>query len=291
MSPAAAIARIEWRRPMQRHAHGAFICEMIVDVTPPNGRPTAEQADARHGEIGKHHRKQRKRRAEERPSRPEDVRLAHLRWSELIRLMRHRYRVEMPPTDAARRDLAILLGYATLTGKKVQHIVGIWAPWIDEDELDYLAAQRPVLHKADDLAHKLDLYYCDRQALAIHTIGSVDVDQAERERLRRQRDYNERKRKRKAKQEEPMQIETTPKHDLSRRQAAVLEKVDGAEIATSNLMEQVRRHRAFRGVATDSLRIIVHRTLDQLLTMGLITDRSDPNPRGGRQIRYVWRQQ
>jgi hypothetical protein len=272
--------KIEWRRPM------------IIDVTPPNHRPTAEQTAARHREAKKRWQRQHERRGEDKPQKPDDVRLAHLRWRELQRLLRHRYGVVMPETAEARRDLEILIGYAVLTGKTVKHQAELWAPWLDEDEADHMSAQRPVLHKADDLAHKLDLRYFDRQRLAIRTIGAIDCDKAERDRLRRER-CNEAKRQRRAAKQETstMQTETKPKHDLSRRQAAVLEKVDGAEIAASNLMEQVRRHRAFRGLATDSLRIIVHRTLDQLLAMGLVADRNDPNPRGGRQIRYVWRQQ
>jgi hypothetical protein len=268
---------IEWRRPM------------IMEVTPAYCRPTAEQAAARHQQIRKHWRRQRERRSEERPSKPEDVRLAHLRWRELQRLSRYRYGAVMPDTFEARRDLEILLGYAILTGKKPSHQAELWAPWLDPAEAEHLAAhQRPILHRADDLAKKLDLHYCDRQALAITTIGSVDVDQAERDRLRRQRDYNERKRKRKAKQEEPMQTETAPKHDLSRRQLAVLEKVDGAEIATPELVEQLRRHRAFRGVAASSLKIVAHRVLDQLKALGLITDRFAPGQKG-RPVRHVSR--
>src|SRR5438477_9612377 len=116
--PLAPIAGIEWRRPM------------IMDITPQNHRPDAEQAAARHGEVQKHWRWQAKRRAEEQPSKPEDVRLAHLRWRELQRLLRHRYGVVMPDTDAARRDLAILVGYAVLAGKKVQHQTELWAPWL-----------------------------------------------------------------------------------------------------------------------------------------------------------------
>jgi hypothetical protein len=105
----------------------------VMRAAPPN-RPTAEQAAARHREVEKHWRKQRKHRGEEKPQKPEDVRLAHLRWRELQRLLRHRYGTVMPDTDAARRDLTILIGYAVLTGKKPQHQAEIWAPWLNEDE-------------------------------------------------------------------------------------------------------------------------------------------------------------
>jgi hypothetical protein len=256
---------------------------MIVDVTPPNRRPDAEQAPARHREVKKHWRWQSKRRSEETPDKPDDVRLAHLRWRELQRLLRHRYGVVMRPTAEARRDLEILIGYAVLTGKKPQHQVALWAPWLDEDEADHIAAQRPVLRKADDLAERLDLRYCDRQALAITTIGSVDVDQAERERLRCQR-RNEAKRQKQAaaaKQEK----HTMP--SMKPREKVVLAAIGATEIATTSVVEQVKRHRAFRELT--SARQEIHRILNRLLDMGLIVDRSEPRPQGS--IRYVSRHQ
>jgi hypothetical protein len=266
-----AIARIEWRRPV------------IADVTP-NRRPDADTVAARHGEVRKHHRKQRKRRAEETPEKPEDLRLAHLRWRELIRLLQYRYRTEMPDTAEARRDIAILINYAILTDKKPQHIVEVWAPWLDQDELDHMAAhQRPILHKADDLAKRLDLHYFDRQRLSIRTIGAVDVDHAERDRLRLER-RNEAKRQKRAaanQEEKPM----------SHRQRAVLEKIDHGADAVPELVKQLARHKAFRGVAAASLRKVVHRTVDELLAAGEIADRYAPNPCGGRPIRHVSRPQ
>jgi hypothetical protein len=268
-------ANFGWRRPM------------IWDITPSNyGRPNADQADARHREIQKHWQQQRKRHAEETPSKPDDIRLAHLRWRELQRLLRYRYGVVMPDTAEARRDLEILICYAVLTGKKVQHQAELLAPWLGEDEIDHLAAhQRPVLHKADDLAERLDLRYCDRQRLAIRTIGSVDVNQAERDRLRRQR-QNERKRAKRAKQEEPMQTETAPMH-LKPKERKVLARIDGAEIAVPELIKRVANLKEFKKLAAP--RWEVHKILDHLVAVGLVADRSKPRPQG--TIRYVSRRQ
>jgi hypothetical protein len=256
----------------------------IMDAAP-NRRPDADQAAARHQEVKKHWRKQRKRRSEERPSKPEDVRLAHLRWRELIRLLRHRYGVVMPDTYEARRDLEIVINYALLTGKKPSHQAELWAPWLDEDEADHLAAhQRPVLHKADDLAHKLDLHYCDRQALAIHTIGAVDVDQKERNRLRRER-CNEAKRQKRAaaNQEEPMQTEIA-QVDLKPKERKVLARIDGAEIAVPELIRRVANLKEFQKLA--SPRWDVHKILDHLVAVGLVADRFAPGPKGT-PVRYV----
>jgi hypothetical protein len=268
----------KWRRPM------------IWDITPPNyGRPTAEQADAGHRVVKKRWQRQAKRRAEETPSAPEDVRLAHLRWRELIRLLRHRYGVVMPDTDAARRDLELLLNYAVLTGKKVQHQVDLWAPWLDEDEADHIAAhQRAVLHRADDLARRLDLKYCDRQVLAITTIGSVDVDQAERERLRCQRRNEAKQQKRAAKQQQEKAVQTYTADNLPPKEQKVLARIDGAEIAVPDLIRRVANLKEFKKLA--SPRWKVHQIVDRLVAAGLVTDRYAPGPKG-MPVRHVSRRQ
>jgi hypothetical protein len=204
--------------------------------------------------------------------------LAHLRWRELQRLLRHRYGVVMPDTDAARRDLEILIGYAVLTGKKPQHQAELWAPWLDEDEIDHLAAQRPILHKADDLAKKLGLLYCDRQALAITTIGSTDVDKTERDRLRRQRD-SERKKRKRAEGIAPM--------DLKPKEQKVFARIDSAEIAVPELIRRVANLKEFKKLA--SPRQEVHRVLDHLVAVGLVADRYAPGQKG--PVRHVSRRQ
>jgi hypothetical protein len=265
----------------------SLICRPALQSTPP---PTAEQVAVRHREVAKHWRKQRKRRAEETPTKPDDVRLAHLRWRELQRLLRFRYRTVMPDTDEARRDLEILINYALLSGKKPSHIAELWAPWLDQDEADHLAAhQRPVLHRADDLAHKLNLRYCDRQVLAITTIGSVDVDQAMRDRLRLERRNEAKRRKRAAAKQETstMTTETAPMH-LKPKARKVLARIDGAEIAVPELIKRVASLKEFSKLAEP--RRQVHKIIDHLVAAGLVAVRDEPNPHGGK-VRFVWRQQ
>jgi hypothetical protein len=276
MTNLAPTAKIAWRRPV------------ITDM--PKSRPTAEQADARHQEIKKHWRKQRKRRGEEQPSKPEDVRLAHLRWRELQRLMRHRYGVVMPDTLEGRRDLEILIGYATMTGKKVQHIVEIWAPWLGEDEADHIAAhQHPVLHKADDLAHKLDLTYFDRQKLAIHTIVNVDVDKADRDRRRLERRNVAKRRNRAAaaKQQEENPVRTHTAENLPPKAKKVLARIDGAEIAVPELTRRLANLKEFKKLSDPQRQ--VHKIVDHLIALGLVTDRYAPGQ--ARPVRHVSRPQ
>src|SRR5947207_97761 len=97
--------------------------------------------------------------------------------------------------------------------------------------------RRPMIMDVTPLNRPTAEQAAARQALAITTIGSVDVDQTERDHLRRQRDYNERKRKRKAKQEEEMQTETAP--NLKPKERKVLARIDGAEIAVPDLIRRV----------------------------------------------------
>jgi hypothetical protein len=268
----------QWRRPIIVDV--TWRPPVIMDITPPNGRPTAEKAAAGHRVLKRRYQRQRKRRAEENPSKPEDIRLAHLRWRELQRLLRQRYGAVLPDTFEARRDLEILVNYALLTRKNVRHQTDLLAPWMDQDEADHLAAhQRPILHKADDLAHKLNLRYCDRQALAITTIGSVDVDQAERDRLRRQR-QNEAKRQKRAEETAPM--------DLKPKEQKVLAKIDGTEIAVPELTRRLANLKEFKKLAEP--RKEVYRVLDHLVAAGLVADRFEPSPHGGK-VRFVWRQQ
>jgi hypothetical protein len=258
------------------------------DTAPPNRKPSLQQAAARHAEIDKHWCRQRKRRTEGRPSNPEDVRLAHLRLRELQKLMRDRYGTTMPDIDEARRDLEVLIGYAILTGKKPQHQVDLWAPWLPPEEAERMAAQRPVLHKADDLAERLDLRYCDRQALAITTIGAIDCDQAERDRLRRQRDNERKRQERAAAKQETNAMTDNSRARLTPRQRTVLEVIGDAETAVPDLVDRLTKRKVFRGA---SMRQRVHEALDQLRDdKGLIADRFEPNPQGGK-IRFVWRQQ
>jgi hypothetical protein len=268
--PAAAIARIEWRRPV------------IMDVT---SSYYADQTAARHREVEKRWRRQAERRAEERPSKPDDLRLAFLRWPELQRLLRYRYGTVMPDSDEGRRDFELLINYALLTNRTPELVAEIWAPWLGEDELEHIAAQRPVLHKKRDLGQKLDLLYCDRHRLGILTIAPIDVDEDECERRRRQR-QNERKRQKRAagKREEPMQTATTP--DLKPKAQKVLARIDG-EIAVPELIRRVAPLKEFSKLA--SPRQEVHRVLDHLVAVGLVTDRYAPGQT--RPVRYVSRRQ
>jgi hypothetical protein len=115
----------------------------VLNAAPPNRRPGPKQEAAGHCEVKKRYRRKRDRNGEDKPDKPQDVRLAHLRWDELQRFLRYSYGAVMPNTDEARRDLEVLIGYALLTRRKPEHVAALWAPWLSASELAHMAAQRP----------------------------------------------------------------------------------------------------------------------------------------------------
>jgi hypothetical protein len=215
-----------------------------------------------------------------------------LRWPELQRLLRLRYGHVLPDSDEGRRDFELLLGYALLTRRKPELVAEIWAPWLGEAELNHLAAMRPILHTKRDLAEKLALLYCERQAVRADTIACIDVDQEECERRRRQR-QNERKREKRAaaaKQREEKAMQTAPVTALVRlspKAKKVLARIEASEIAVPELTRRVASLKEFKKLA--SPRQEVHSVLDHLVAAGLVADRNEPSPHGGK-VRFVWRQ-
>jgi hypothetical protein len=250
--------------------------------TPPNQRPPPEVEAARHQEIrGRYRRRKPIRKA------GEAYPLAPLRLHQLRVLFRSRYGIALPNDDAGMEDLELLVGYIVLCGKNPWPQIETWAPWCAEADAERMiesAARFPVGHTADDLGRRLGLRYAERQRLNLTTIGSIDVDCVERDRLRRQRCNDEKKRKRAlAKRENHCNAL------LTYRQRKVLAKTGTTtEISVPQLTEQLSRLREFRNLS--SPRQEVHRVLGKLAKLGLITDRIEDRPQGGK-IRYVRRLQ
>jgi hypothetical protein len=264
----------------------SLICHPALQSTPPNRRPDAEQADARHREVDKYWQQQRKRHAESKPSDPKKVRLAAIRLRELQTILRDRYGAQLPDDDAGLDDLELLVGYATLAGKKPEHQVSAWAPWCDAAETERLiwsAATHPVWHTPDELAKRVGLRYSVRKRLSIRTIRCVDANSKEREQLRCGNRNKNKRLKRVAKQEEPMQTEPAPMH-LKPKERKVLARIDGAEIAVPELTRRVATLKEFQKLAEPQRQL--HKILDHLVALGLIADRSENHPQGGK-VRFV----
>ncbi len=246
---------------------------------PPNRRPTAKNAAAARRVVARRWRRRRRRKRHD-DAKPKDGRTAALRLRELQALFRFRHGAILPADDID--SLEILVGYATIAGKRPEMQIETWARWCDPVEAERMiwsARNYPVWHDPDPLAHRLGLTYAVRMALGIRTIGSVDVGPEERDRLRRQRGNEKRRKKPNA--------ETIPITKLNPREKVVLAAIGETETTAASIVEQVKGHRAFRGLA--SVRQEVHRILDRLRKMGLVVDRSEPRPQGS--IRYVQQRQ
>ncbi len=198
--------------------------------------------------------------------------------------------------DAALEDLELLVGYAVHCGKDAEHLIDTWAPWgskVESDRIIKSAHRFPVWHGDDELARLIGLTYAVRQALGITSVTSIDVDLAGCKRLRRERGKAKKRHERAAarakKQETEINMQTESAAGLSRRQQAVFEMVDG-EIAAPRILEQLARHKAFRGIAAASLRPELHRVLNQLIELGKLKDDYQPGPKG-MPVRYVQRRQ
>ncbi len=264
-----------------------------MDASAPNKRPSPKQAAWCRRDNANKHRLDQKRRAEGKPSDPKRVRLAAVRLKELQRIFRDSFGVTLPDGDVG--SLELLVGYAIWARKNPQHQISTWASWCDASEIERIiwsATTHPVWHEPDELGREIGLTYAVRKRLAVRTIRGIDASsEGEMERLRcDNRNANKRLKRVKARKESTtMQTESAPQgHHLSRRQQAVLEIIDG-ETAAPQLVEQLRRHTAFRGVAAASLRVVVHRTLDQLLAVDLIAEHYATGQKG--PVRHVARHQ
>jgi hypothetical protein len=261
-----------------------------MDATspPPNRRPSPEQAAWFRKDNARKWRRWHSKRYGEKP-KDEDFNRAPLRFRDLQTWFRFCYGGGLPDDDAGRDDIAILIGYAVMSGKPTWPLFETWTPWLDDDERERIvesATRFPIWHTDDELARRLRIQYQQRQALGITSFSSVDVDLAGCKRLRRQRD-KERKKQDRATAKQKTDTKTDDINSLKPRQKVVLSAIGETETTAASIVEQVKGHRAFRGLA--SVRQEVHRILDRLREMGLVVDRSEPRPQGS--IRYVKRRQ
>lgn len=146
-------------------------------------RPTSEDAQA-----ARRHR--RKRRA----SRGRGGSLVGIRIAELERLFADRWGEQLPPDDAGRDDLFVLLNHAAYyaePGPRMHAKAARWAPWLAADALADMIADiraRPLRWRADKLAQRLGVDDATRTRLALRTIGAVDVTAEQRQASRKERD-------------------------------------------------------------------------------------------------------
>jgi hypothetical protein len=256
----------------------------------PNRRPSPEQAAWCRRDNADKHRLDQKRHAEGKPSDPKRVRLAAVRLKELQRIFRDSSGgATLPDGDVG--SLELLANYAIWARKNPQHQISTWASWCDAAEAERIiwsASTYPVWHEPDELGREIGLTYAVRKRLVVRTIRGVDASsEDEMERLRCD-NRNANKRRKRAARQESSTMETSTAVVLTPRQRKVLAKIDGAEIAVPELIKRVAGLKEFRKLAEP--RREVHKIIDHLVAIGLVVDRNEPNPQGGK-VRFVWHQQ
>jgi hypothetical protein len=254
-----------------------------MDRSPPD---QDHDKTARHAEIDARydwHRKQ------ERAVRPRDI--GAIRIHELERLFRHRYGSNtLPDDDSGRDDLRIV----------VEHLMGMayseerfaigswssrWAPWISEQDLEQLvddAGAHPRGWSAQALGEALGLTYAERKALKITTIQCVDKSLAEVKELqkvaKRRRDRERQRRKREAAKKDA-DLRCSPNPIESSMRAEVVYYTIGSKWKTvKSISRDVAESPAFKKVNKGSLKMVVHRALNELVTARLIERKAEPTP-------------
>lgn len=150
---------------------------------------------ARHNEIARRYNRGQKR---------EPFSVAAVRVAELTRLFASRYGRQLPDDDSGRDDAFVMVNHLSLRPHAERRIplwLGLWAPWMGEDEINALIARviaKPIRWRADKLARRLNLFEQERQKLVITTIGAVDVDKAARLARRREKARLRQKQQRRA---------------------------------------------------------------------------------------------
>ena len=115
--------------------------------------------------------------------------MRRLRVGDLRRLLNRRYGLSLPNDDAGREDLwelllAISLG--TDPRQKMLNAIGLWAPWMPEDEIDALIegierTPKGQRHRTGkDLGERMRLTNAERERLRLWTIAAYDMTAEER---------------------------------------------------------------------------------------------------------------
>lgn len=148
---------------------------------------------ARHSEIAHRY---------DRGKRREPFSITAVRVAELTRLFASRYGRTLPDDDSGRDDAYVMVNHLSLRPHAERRIplwLGLWAPWMGEDEVKALTARvvdKPIRWRADPLGGRLNLVDVERQKLGITTIGAIDVDKAQRLERRKQKDRERKERRR-----------------------------------------------------------------------------------------------
>jgi hypothetical protein len=114
---------------------------------------------------------------------------ADTRIAEINRELTDRYggRAVLPDDDAGRDDVELMLHHLA-RAKNARARIANWlkwrAPWFDDDDIVDAIIAAPVNFTADQAAQRIGLTFARRTALAITTIGAIDMPRKARIKLR-----------------------------------------------------------------------------------------------------------
>lgn len=204
--------------------------------------------------------------------------IASLRVKELRRLFDDRYPAGIPDDDAGRDDVELMLCHlAQLRDAPfaIDNFLAAKAPWFSSAGVDAAGLSRHRL-TADALAARLGLTFDDRTRLGITTIGAVDRDARQRAEIQREKHRERERRRRRAEQRQ-----ARGRLPVSERSMAVLvELPPHGWHSVAELQDALTAHRAFAGVAEQSMRKVIARALKELEAERLISTEKRPGTRG-----------
>ena len=205
------------------------------------------------------------------------------RIADLTKVLRWHCGIALPDDDAGREYLALMidhLGHLPDGSHRASKFAEVWAPWCTTDDLRKLveASKRtPRWWKADELGRELNLSQLHRQELGVSTIAPYDISSNELLALRRRRKAD-RERERRLQRRAAQGRAPVATGELSSRGRAVLEalRIEPRWFHTSELAAMARlQFKDGRGriVAAASMGKLLARTLDELVTAGLVSVR------------------
>lgn len=192
------------------------------------------------------------------------VAVAPFRIRDLNRLFNARWGPMLPNDDGGRSDAFVMLCHlaqlADDPSKRMDHFLDLRTPWMtigERCELKQVAFASDARWSADELAAIMNVYFQERSALGLTTIGAIDVDLTARKALRLKK---QRERQRQSRQQKRMAPK--PRLSASSQRAssifATLKPGDWCPIAA--LCEELKGAPEFAG-CEQSMRSAVHRAV------------------------------
>lgn len=209
--------------------------------------------------------------------------VASLRIGQLRRLLNRRWGAVLPPDDAGRGDVAVMLDHMVQRSDRpfeIDNFLDAQAPWMPQEEREaakQAAATGGARWSADALGQHLRLTMAERSELKITTIAPCDVDRERRVEIQKEK---HRERERLRRRREAVRI-VKRRRRFTDRDWTVFEHLDPRGWhALSTLQSLLVGHKEFVGVDDGSMRKLINRSLKKLEGEGLVKTENRSGFRG-----------